>query len=237
YFEQHAVDCIKIVPSHWKALSDPDRLLLPGKLLIFGGEALEAAVIDNIRASGSTCTVVNHYGPTETTVGKLLHVVSRERIYDSVVPVGKPFSNTRIYVLNDARQRCPVGVPGELYIGGEGVAAGYLNNADLTAGRFINDPYFPSDGVTLYRTGDLVKYLPDGNIVFMGRVDDQVKIRGYRVEPGEISRVLSSCAGVSQGVVIAREDKTGSKRLIGYVVAADFDRDHILEYLRSRLPE
>ncbi|PSL45610.1 non-ribosomal peptide synthase protein (TIGR01720 family)/amino acid adenylation domain-containing protein [Chitinophaga niastensis] len=238
YFERYPVDCIKIVPSHWKALSEPDRLLLPRKLLIFGGEALETTVVDSIRMSGAVCTIVNHYGPTETTIGKLLHVVNPDGIYEQVVPIGKPFSNTHIYVVNQDEQLCPVGVPGELYIGGDGVASGYLNNQELTASKFIKDIFSTEASTKLYRTGDLVKYLPDGNIVFLGRVDDQVKIRGYRVEPGEISRVLSGCELVSQGVVIAREDNSGNKRLLGYVIAAeDVDREEILNYLRSRLPE
>ncbi|PSL45611.1 non-ribosomal peptide synthase protein (TIGR01720 family)/amino acid adenylation domain-containing protein [Chitinophaga niastensis] len=238
YFEQHIIDCIKIVPSHWKALSDQDRLLLPEKLLVFGGEALEAAVIENIRAAGTHCTVVNHYGPTETTIGKLLHVVDPQRIYPDVVPIGKAFSNTNIYVVSPAGQPCPVGVPGELYIGGEGVALGYLNNPELTDSKFIKNIFSPEAATKLYRTGDLVKYLPDGNIIFLGRVDDQVKIRGYRIEPGEISRVLEQCEEVSQGVVIAREDNSGNKRLIGYVIPqGTFDKTAILSYLKAQLPE
>ncbi|HVI44818.1 MAG TPA: non-ribosomal peptide synthase/polyketide synthase [Chitinophaga sp.] len=238
YIETHHIDCIKIVPSHWKALSDQDRLLLPRKLLIFGGEALEAAVVDNIRKSGEGCTVVNHYGPTETTIGKLLHVVNNGNGYTDVIPIGRPFSNTVVYVVSPAGELCPAGIPGELYIGGEGLATGYLNNSALTAEKFISDPFTAGSAALLYRTGDLVKYLPDGNIVFMGRVDDQVKIRGYRVEPGEISRVLEKCDAVSQGVVIAGDDHSGNKRLVGYVVpAGDFDKTAIFNYLRAVLPD
>ncbi|MGO4294958.1 amino acid adenylation domain-containing protein [Chitinophaga sp. RAB17] len=238
YFGWHRIDCIKIVASHWKALSDQDQLLLPEKLLIFGGEALEAAVIENIRAANARCTVVNHYGPTETTIGKLLHVVNTQHIYQDVIPIGKAFSNTQVYVVSQAGQLCPAGIPGELYIGGEGVAAGYLHNPELTKERFIDNFFAPQAPGKLYRTGDLVKYLPDGNIVFLGRVDDQVKIRGYRIEPGEISRVLEQAPGVGQGVVIAREDHSGGKRLIGYVIPHDtFDKTAILAYLKEQLPE
>jgi len=238
YFETHEIDCIKIVPSHWKALSEPGRLLLPEKLLIFGGEALENTVVDSIRNAGAECTIVNHYGPTETTIGKLLHIVKQDAVYGPVVPVGRPFSNTSVYVLSPEMQLCPAGVPGELYIGGEGVAKGYLHNETLTAGRFVDNTFSTGDPYKLYRTGDRVKYLPDGDIIFLGRMDDQVKIRGYRVEPGEISRVMEQCELVSQGLVIAREDNSGYKRLIGYVIpAGTFDREGILSYLREQLPE
>ncbi|SKA37911.1 non-ribosomal peptide synthase domain TIGR01720/amino acid adenylation domain-containing protein [Chitinophaga eiseniae] len=238
YFERHEIDCIKIVPSHWKALSEPGQPLLPEKLLIFGGEALEYSVTETIRAAGASCVVVNHYGPTETTIGKLLHIVNAHTEYGAFIPVGKPFSNTRAYVLNPQRQLCPVGVPGELYIGGEGVAAGYLHNETLTAERFVSEPLAAGPAERLYRTGDRVKLLPDGNILFLGRIDDQVKIRGYRVEPGEIGRILEQCPGVAQAVVIAREDNTGNKRLLGYVVPADdFDATEVFTLLRERLPD
>jgi amino acid adenylation domain-containing protein len=208
YFKLNQIDCLKIVPSHWKALSADEQLLLPNKLLVFGGEALQAGVIESIRLSGSSCQVVNHYGPTETTIGKLLHVVEKDRQYKGTVPIGKPFSNTRIYVLSKEGQPCPVGIPGQLFIAGDGIARGYVNNTSLTAEKFIQDP-FSKDGSLMYSTGDLVKWLPDGNIEFIGRVDNQVKIRGYRVEPGDIESVLQQSDLVSQAVVLAREDKEG----------------------------
>jgi amino acid adenylation domain-containing protein/non-ribosomal peptide synthase protein (TIGR01720 family) len=238
YLEQHAVDCIKIVPSHWKALSSTDNILLPRKLLIFGGEALDAGVIESIRATGSHCKVVNHYGPTETTIGKLLHVVENNIAYDKAVPIGRPFSNTRIYVVSPSGKLCPAGVPGELLIGGSGVALGYLNNEILTQTKFITDPFQPDASGKLYRTGDLVKYLADGNIQFLGRIDDQVKIRGYRVEPGEIETVLSGCALVNQAVVLVKTDVAGDKRLVAYIVPeGSFDREGIIAYIRQELPE
>jgi amino acid adenylation domain-containing protein/non-ribosomal peptide synthase protein (TIGR01720 family) len=238
YLDKHPVDCIKIVPSHWKALCLPDRLLLPEKLLIFGGEALEAAVVNSIYATGTACTVVNHYGPTETTIGKLLHIVDKAATYGESVPVGKPFSATQVYVLSNELQLCPVGVPGALYIGGEGVAKGYLNNDALTATKFIADPFAPDSNARLYSTGDMVKYLPDGNILFMGRADDQVKIRGYRIELGEIERALNSCATVKQAVVIVKKDHLDNKRLVAYVVAEeDVDKEEILQQLTAQLPD
>ncbi|MES2733434.1 MAG: non-ribosomal peptide synthase/polyketide synthase [Bacteroidota bacterium] len=238
YFAINPVDCIKIVPSHWKALSMPDSLLLPTTLLIFGGEALELSVVDRIRATGSSCTVVNHYGPTETTIGKLLHVVRGDISYGAAIPIGKPFSNTRVYVLSLEGQLVPVGVPGVLYIGGEGVAKGYLNNDALTESKFIADPLDPQATTKVYCTGDLVKYLPDGNILFLGRADDQVKIRGYRIELGEIDLALNQCELISQGIVVVRADSNGNKRLVGYVIPAGaFNREGILAALSERLPE
>jgi amino acid adenylation domain-containing protein len=238
YFETHPIDCLKIVPSHWVALSMQQNLLLPHKLLIFGGETLPATLPELIKRSGSGCRIINHYGPTETTIGKLLHVVKNDRIYNNAIPIGRPFSNTRIYVLSKELQLCPVGVTGQLFIAGEGVARGYLNNRALTDTKFIKVSFDRKDGSRMYATGDLVKYLPDGNIEFIGRVDDQVKIRGYRIEPGEIEQILQQCPLVRQGVVVTREDKQGDKRLVGYIVPHEwFDREEILSFLRERLPE
>ncbi|HVI46038.1 MAG TPA: non-ribosomal peptide synthase/polyketide synthase [Chitinophaga sp.] len=238
YFDRYKIDCIKIVPSHWKALCLPDRLLLPERLLIFGGELLETAVVNNIRDNGNECTIVNHYGPTETTIGKLLHIIDDETGYGNSIPVGRPFSQTNVYVLSNAMQLNPAGVPGTLYIGGAGVAKGYLNNEELTAGKFIQDRFSENPSARLYNTGDMVKYLPDGNIVFLGRTDDQVKIRGYRIELGEIERALNSYETIDQAVVVVRTDDNGNKRLIAYVTAAEeIDREEVLESLTEKLPQ
>ncbi|MES2894104.1 MAG: non-ribosomal peptide synthase/polyketide synthase [Bacteroidota bacterium] len=238
YFRVHQIDCLKIVPSHWQALALDDKPLLPRKLLVFGGEALQAEAIEQIRVTGSACKVVNHYGPTETTIGKLLHPVHPGENYVGTVPVGRPFSNTTVYILSPALQPVPIGVPGELYIGGDGVAQGYLNQPALTGEKFVKNPFQSTTAPVLYRTGDLVKFLPGGNILFIGRVDDQVKIRGYRVELGEVASVLQQCAAVSQAVVIAKEDKQGNKKLVGYVVPVDeFDREVIVDFLQEKLPE
>ncbi len=238
YFADHKIDCLKIVPSHWKALSQDDGLLLPKKLLVFGGEALPSDTAEEIRSSGSGCLVVNHYGPTETTIGKLLHVVSAANTYEKTIPIGKPFSNTKVYVLSQELQPCPVGVPGQLYISGDGVAKGYYNNAALTKEKFIINPFNKEREEWMYATGDQVKFLPDGNIAFLGRVDDQVKIRGYRIELGEIEAILQQVESVSQAVVLAKDDKQGNKRLVGYIVPRDeFDKEAIVKYLKEKLPD
>ena len=240
YFKEHKIDCLKIVPSHWEALQLDEELLLPDKLLIFGGEALQTEQIEKIKSSGSICRLVNHYGPTETTIGKLLHVIDPDVKYDNTIPIGKPFSHTKIYVLSKDMKLCPAGVLGQLYISGAGVARGYFNNIELTKEKFIENSFEKNkeEKSLMYGTGDLVKYLPDGNIMFLGRVDDQVKIRGYRIELGEIENVLKECESVRQSVVLARKTQEGNMRLVGYAVPEGvFDKEAIISYLRSRLPE
>ena len=238
YFIDNRIDCLKIVPSHWKALSMGEDMLLPSKLLIFGGEALQSDLVEKIRSLGVSCRIVNHYGPTETTIGKLLHEVVAGRRYDKTVPIGKPFSNSSVYVLSKQKQLCPFGVAGELHIAGDGLARGYLNNDHLTAEKFITASVDNGEDVFLYRTGDLVRLQVDGNIEFIGRVDDQVKIRGYRVELGEIESILLQSNLVKQAVVLAREDKDLNKNLVAYVVGTEeFEKEFIISYLRERLPD
>ncbi|WP_429384598.1 amino acid adenylation domain-containing protein [Mucilaginibacter sp. UYCu711] len=238
YFKVHTIDCLKIVPSHWKALQSEEQMLLPARLLIFGGESLPAAMVAGIDLSSSSCRIVNHYGPTETTIGKLLHELSSDGDYNRVIPIGKPFGNTRVYVLSKELALCPIGVSGQLYIGGQGVSRGYVNNSDLTYEKFIPNPYLQADSPVLYSTGDLVSYQADGNIVFIGRVDDQVKIRGYRVEPGELERAIVQSGHVAQAVVLTVDDKQGNKQLASYIIPTDtFKRETLLTYLKTVLPD
>ena len=235
YFNHHEIDCLKIVPSHWKALTLEGRPLLPKKQLIFGGEALQRTVVETIQATKTNCRIINHYGPTETTIGKLVHEVDKTREYGSTIPIGKPFSNTSTYVLSKELSLCPIGVPGQLYISGDGLAKCYLNNEQLTKEKFIRHP---KTGERLYATGDKVQYQNDGNILFIGRVDDQVKIRGYRVEPGEIGRILEQNEHITQALVLAREDKQGKKQLVGYIVpTANYDKQALQAYLKEQLPD
>jgi amino acid adenylation domain-containing protein/non-ribosomal peptide synthase protein (TIGR01720 family) len=237
YFATHQIECLKIVPSHWKALNLDDQLLLPKKLLVFGGEALPEKFVQDILKCNAGCRIVNHYGPTETTIGKLLHVVEPAAEYEYTIPIGKPFSNTKVLVLNNNLKFCPIGVAGQLYITGAGLARGYLNNEELTREKFIQNPFSKKEGSLMYSTGDLVKYLPDGNISFIGRVDNQVKIRGYRIELGEIENMLQQSSLVSQAVVLARDDKQGNKQLVAYIIPEDdFDKEAIIDYLKEKLP-
>ena len=202
YFSRHAIDCLKIVPSHLAALHNtlhPERIL-PGKLLILGGEASDSQWIKNIQALlAPGCVIMNHYGPTEATIGVLTYRVEQDvrPAQSSTLPLGRPIANTQVYLLDSNRNLVPVGVPGELHIGGLGLARGYLNRPELTAEKFIPNPFSDEPGARLYKTGDRARYLPDGNIEFLGRTDHQVKIRGYRIEPGEIEAALRTTPGHS----------------------------------------
>jgi amino acid adenylation domain-containing protein len=234
YFKQHQIDCLKIVPSHYKALSQ-QQPLLPQKLLIFGGEALKSEDVKAIQQADSNLTIVNHYGPTETTIGKLLHTIESKRVYGKTIPIGKPFSNTKVYVLDAQQHLSPIGVPGQLYIAGDGLARGYLNNEALTNEKFTINPY---NQTRMYATGDLVKYLEDGNLEYLGRIDQQVKIRGYRIELSEIERALNQIPTINQSVVIAKEDKQGNKQLLAYVVGnKEFDKPQTIQVLKQSLPD
>lgn len=219
YLRKHPIDVLKIVPSHLNALlaSKPQGEVLPLKYLILGGEALSWDLVDRIGQAKGTCKVINHYGPTETTVGSLTFSVDPEQVaaYSFTAPIGRPIANTKVYILDRFLNPAPTGVAGELHIGGAGVAAGYLNQPQETAARFVSDPFSNEAGARLYRTGDLARYLPDGNVEFLGRVDHQVKVRGFRVELGEIEAILSQHPSVRQAVVITGTTGTGSAATAG----------------------
>jgi amino acid adenylation domain-containing protein len=203
---------------------------------VVGGEALSPALAQQLRTS--IChNVINMYGPTETTIWS-----SSSRVLEGQdrVSIGAPVANTQIYVLDPNRQPVPTGVTGELYIGGAGVARGYLNRPELTTERFVRDPFVEEADARMYRTGDLGRWLPDGTIEFLGRTDFQVKIRGFRIEPGEIEARLRACAGVSDAVVVAREDTPGDTRLVAYytsVTAEPVGAEQFRAELAARLPE
>jgi len=239
YVSRHHIDVLKIAPSHLQALLS-DNEVLPAKYLVLGGEAFTRKLRDSIAALPHSCKVINHYGPTETTVGALTFAAGEEELGDLVctVPIGRPLANARAYVLDQQMRRVPTGVSGELYIGGAGVAAGYLNDPDLTAARFVPDLFSTEPGCRLYRTGDRARTLPDGNIEFLGRTDRQVKVRGYRIEPGEIEAVLTQHPLVRQAVVVLRGEER-RERLVAYVLSTKSglgNIDELQQYLRERLP-
>ena len=222
YFNREKIDVLKIVPSHLAALQsgrNPEQVM-PRSRLILGGEASRLDWIERLRTVSPSCEIYNHYGPTETTVGVITHHIEQQlsSTQSGTLPLGKPLPNSRIYILDEQGQAVPIGVQGELFIGGSGVARGYLNRQDLTAERFVPDPFGSDPDGRLYRTGDLARYLPDGNIEFCGRIDYQVKIHGYRIELGEIEGALREQGGVRDAVVLASEDESGSKQLVAYVV-------------------
>ncbi|KAG0076187.1 hypothetical protein BGZ93_004014, partial [Podila epicladia] len=203
-----------------------------------GEQGLVEAFAEMHRQGGRT-RLVNTYGPTETTVYSTTYEFTSESLSLHRLPIGRPISNTRTYVLNEHRQPVAIGVVGELYIGGSGVAIGYYNRPDLTAERFLADPFSNEPGAQMYKTGDLVKYLPDGNLIFLGRNDDQVKIRGFRIELGEIEDRLAEHAQVSEVLVLAAGESNEDKRIVAYVVADAHERlSHVLrEHLSTLLPE
>ncbi|HKR85293.1 MAG TPA: amino acid adenylation domain-containing protein [Terriglobales bacterium] len=248
YAAKYGIDVLKIVPSHMAALlqtqSDAEQAkkLLPRKYLVFGGETLTAKLLEKIAALGSSCEVLNHYGPTETTVGSLTLTLQgygwkSNRL--SSIPIGRPIQNTQVYVLDQNLQPVPVGVRGELYIAGAGVTAGYLNQAEKTAERFIENPYSSEGSAKMYRTGDLARYLEGGEIEFLGRGDDQVKVRGFRIELGEIEAALARHTGVKQALVLARENEQGDKRLMGYAVVqgSNVTGEQLRDYLKQEVPD
>jgi amino acid adenylation domain-containing protein len=226
HFSRHPADYLKIVPSHLRALlnSSEGRGLLPRRWLVLGGEASSWDFIRQVKEAGRGCRVLNHYGPTETTVGVLTYDTTQNEGGEQrsgMVPVGRPLSNAKAYVLDSEFNPVGVGITGEIHIGGAGVARGYLKRADLTAEKFVPDPYSLQPGGRMYRTGDLGRYLESGNIEFLGRKDHQVKVRGFRIELGEIETALQEHEGVRQALVIAQEDESGDKQLVAYVVTEE----------------
>ena len=191
-------------------------------------------------SSGLPFVLVNNYGPTEATVVATSGQVPPNEQADSPPSIGRPISNTQVYILDENLQQVPIGVPGELCIGGAGLAKGYLNRPELTAEKFIPHLFSDEPDARLYKTGDLARYLPDGQIAFMGRTDHQIKIRGYRIEPGEIVSVLNGHPAVQTSLVLAREDTSGDKRLVAYVVlapGAHITVSALRETLRKHLPD
>jgi len=205
-----------------------------------GGEALPGWVVRQYQERLPQVELHNLYGPTEATVASTAWTRSGEDELN-IIPIGKPIANTRIYILDGAGGPVPVGVTGEIYIGGAGVARGYLNRPELTAERFVADPFAQEPGARMYKTGDLGRWLVDGNIEFLGRNDFQVKIRGFRIELGEVEARLREYAGVREAVVMAREDEPGDKCLVAYYTASQAGEEVSVEelrtYLEAKLPE
>jgi amino acid adenylation domain-containing protein len=182
--------------------------------------------------------LVNNYGPTECTVVATSGVVAPANKSDSLPSIGRPIANTQVFILDEEMNEVPVGTPGELYIGGAGVARGYLNRRELTAEKFVRNPFSDDPSARLYRTGDRARFLPDGQIAFLGRMDDQVKIRGFRIEISEITNALSQHPDVRACAVVAREDAGHPKRLVGYVVSdTDLTNSDLRTFLGTSLPE
>ncbi|HEX8432684.1 MAG TPA: amino acid adenylation domain-containing protein, partial [Longimicrobium sp.] len=208
------------------------------RYILTSGDRADPAAYERVLREGGPVTIFNCFGPTETTTFCVAHAVERVTDVTKRVPVGRPNGNARAYILDARGEPAPIGVTGEIYIGGEGVALGYMNRPTLTAERFVVDPYSDDPGARLYRTGDLARWMVDGRMEFVGRTDAQVKVRGFRIELGEIETRLLEHDGVREAVVIAREDIPGDKRLVAYCVGATpLDAGTLRAHLSENLPE
>ncbi|MES4905780.1 MULTISPECIES: amino acid adenylation domain-containing protein [unclassified Streptomyces] len=230
---------VKATPSHLPVLVASDAWYSPTSELVLGGEQLTGEALAAWRDRHPRVTVVNEYGPTEATVGCVEHRLEPgDPLPRGAVPIGRPVPGARIYVLDPWLRPVPAGVPGELYIGGEVLARGYVGRPGLTAGRFVADP-FGAPGGRMYRTGDIAWWRPDGTVVYGGRADDQVKVRGFRIELGEIEAVVGGDPAVAQVAAAVREDRAGAPRLVAYVVAApgrEADVATLAERVAAKLP-
>jgi len=230
YLEKNSITQALLPPAIFQGANDLPQLSA-SLTIILGGESLPAALIQALQPLIPNGRIVNDYGPTEATVSSIAWRCPHGFSGDNV-PIGRPVANKRIYILDEHRQPGPLGAIGELYIGGVGVARGYLNRPELTAKAFLPDPFTGNKSARMYKTGDLARYLPDGNIIFLGRNDHQVKIRGFRIELGEIEARLSEHSLVDKAAVITIGEGS-NKRLVGYAVAKL--RDDLLSTLHSHL--
>ncbi|WP_205410234.1 non-ribosomal peptide synthetase [Aquimarina longa] len=228
-----AINSIKLTPTHLSFFSDLDNFKL--KRFIIGGEQLTHSDLSNLGQLDPLVKLFNEYGPTEATIGCTVLDVTNYQSLDRI-HIGRPMGNTSIYIVNETLELLPIGAVGELCIGGDGLARGYLNRKELTKEKFISNPFV--EGERLYKTGDLARWLPSGDIEFVGRKDDQVKIRGYRIELGEVENVLTQLPDVKQATVLVNSDIKGNNRLVGYVVFEnDFDKELIQDLLKAKLPD
>ena len=230
---------VKITPAHldvlaeWLPASDAS---LQTRALIIGGEALKAKTLNYWRAHAPDTRLINEYGPTETVVGCCVYELDGDEPDTGEIPIGRPIANTQLYILDKKLRQVAIGITGELHIGGAGLARGYLDRTELTAEKFISNPFGKG---RLYKSGDRARYRPDGIIEFLGRIDDQVKIRGFRIELGEIEDVVTSYPGIKQVVVSVRQDDQGSQQLIAHYVhseAEEITMEELRKYLKDRLP-
>ena len=242
YLVEQGINFSYIVPDMLERLAGElsnlrDRLKL--RCVVTGLAPKRQRTLQAFRNLSSSLRLLNAYGPTEVTYGATAFEFQAASEPDREVPIGRPFANYQVYIVDGELQPVPIGVAGELLIGGVGVARGYWNRPELTAEKFMPDPFSNLPGARLYRSGDLARYRPDGNIEFLGRLDNQVKIRGYRVEPGEIEAALEQHPGVERAVVTARESPAGDQRLVAYVIptpAQDVSAAGLRSFLRDQLP-
>ncbi len=239
---QHRIDCLWLTAGLFNAVVDHDPgLLADVRFLLTGGEALSVPHVRRALDHLPGTQLINGYGPTESTTFTCTWGIPSDLDGASrSVPIGRPIANTRVYILDDDRQPVPVGIPGELYIAGEGLACGYLNRPELTAGKFVPDTFSPVPGGRLYRSGDLCRWLPDGTIEFLGRMDGQVKLRGFRIELGEIEAALRAHPVVGQAAVLLYRRDGADAELVAYLTPADsvrLEEADLRRYLGTVLPD
>ncbi|MFZ2009516.1 MAG: amino acid adenylation domain-containing protein [Candidatus Sulfotelmatobacter sp.] len=226
---------MQATPATWRMLLEAGWQGNPRLKILCGGEAISRKLADQLlQRVGS---LWNMYGPTETTIWSTTAKIEPGQ---NAISIGQPIANTQLFILDKVLQPVPIGVAGELHIGGDGLARGYLHRPELTAEKFIPDPFSPDPEARLYKTGDLVRYLPNGDIEFLGRIDHQIKVRGFRIEMGEIEAVLRQHGAVNETVVVVREDTPGNQRLVAYVVPAHESASiasELREFLKAKLPE
>lgn len=239
--EREGVTVIFLTTALFNLVVDRELPRLRGlRALVTGGEVVSVPHMRRAREGLPRCRLIHAYGPTENTTFTTCFTVPEEYEFGETVPIGRAIAGTTVYVLDEARRPVPPGEVGELYVGGRGLARGYWGRPELTAARFVRDPFSGDATGRLYRTGDLVRQLPGGELEFVGRVDDQVKIRGYRVEPAEVEAVLLRHSGVRQGCVVARQDGRGEKQLWAYVSGREgkeLQGREVRAFLREHLPE
>ncbi|OYD91985.1 thioester reductase [Nostoc sp. 'Peltigera membranacea cyanobiont' 210A] len=207
--------------------------------LLAGGDVLSVPHVQKFLQTVENCQLINGYGPTENTTFTCCHPITAPLQPNVSIPIGRPIANTQVYILDNNLQSVSIGEAGELYIGGDGLARGYLNRPDLTAKKFISHLFDNNLAMRLYKTGDVARYLPDGNIEFLGRIDNQVKIRGFRIELGEIEREIAQHPDVREIVVLARQDEAGEKQLTAYIVPqynSGYTHNKLRSFLQQRLP-
>jgi aspartate racemase len=239
---RHSVSTLWLTSSLFNAVIDEDPQALRGiSQLLIGGEQLSAPHVLRAQEALPGTQIINGYGPTENTTFTCCYPIPQGLPRDTkTIPIGRPIANTDVYILDKHLQLVPVGVPGQLYTGGDGLARGYLNRPDLTNEMFIPQPFSTEPDARLYKTGDLARWRADGNIEFLGRIDHQVKIRGFRIELGEIESVLGEHEAVREVVVMAREDVPGDKRLVAYIIPEGKQTPSVSllrQYLKEKLPE
>ena len=231
------ISTIWMTSALFNQMADADESIFTNlKNLLVGGEVLSPLHINRIRKKFPALNLINGYGPTENTTFSTTYSIVRD--YEWNIPIGRPISNSTVYILDKNKNILPVGVLGEMYLGGDGVSWGYLNNQELTAEKFLYMSFTQRNSVLLYKTGDIALWLPDGNIEFVGRVDNQVKLRGYRIELGEIEKQLFNYKGIKEAVVLVRHEESGAKYLCAYFVSdKEYDLHELREFMAKELPE